>query len=495
MIPSLPAAPPLPEAEDVHIPWHHCATADSSEGMADGMRTVHDSMGEMEVPADAYYGASTARARINFPISQRRFGRGFLRALCLVKAVAARTNVRLGLLAHDLGAAIEAAALEAAEGRFDDDFVVDVFQTGSGTSTNMNANEVIAARAGERLGGARGDGQVHPNDHVNLGQSSNDVFPTAIHIAAMEELEGNLFPAMELLQRALHAKAEELADVVKAGRTHLQDAVPITLGQEFSGYADVIRHGIQRLGAARHHLAELPIGGTALGTGLNAHPEYRQRMIEELSHITGRRFVPAPNCFEAMQNRDAAVELSGVLKTIAVGLLKMGNDLRLLASGPNTGLAEIELPAIQPGSSIMPGKINPVIPEAVNMVAAQVIGNDATITVAALNGNLDLNVMMPVIAHNLLESLHITGNACHVLATSCIAGISANRERCRDYAERSASLVTALAPAIGYDAAARVYKRALAEGRSLREIVVAEGLLSDADVGHILDLVKLTKGG
>jgi len=463
--------------------------------MADRVRIERDSMGEMEVPADAYYGASTARARLNFPISGLRFGRGFLRALCQVKAAAARANLALGLLDEQVATAIEAAALEAADGRFDDDFVVDIFQTGSGTSTNMNANEVIASRASELLGGQRGDHRVHPNDHVNLGQSTNDVFPTALHVAAMAELETNLLASLRRLEHALTEKSREFDDVVKAGRTHLQDAVPITLGQEFSGYASVIAHGIARIEGARRHLGELPIGGTALGTGLNAHPEFGGRVVVELQQLTGLSFHPADNLFEAMQNRDAALELSGALKTVATGLLKMTNDLRLLASGPSTGLGEIDLPAIQPGSSIMPGKVNPVIPEAVNMVAARVIGNDATITVAAVNGSLDLNVMMPVIAHALLESLAITGNASRVLATTCIAGITANRERCRDYAERSASLVTALAPVIGYDAAARVFKRAIAEGRALREIVVAEGLLSEARLSEILDLVKLTTGG
>ena len=462
--------------------------------MVSDFRSERDSMGEMQVPAGVYYGASTARAAINFPISGRRFPRSFLRALCLIKAAAARVNLQLGRLDNHLGKAIEQAALEAAAGKFDADFIVDVFQTGSGTSTNMNANEIIATRAIELLGGQRGDRSVHPNDHVNLGQSTNDVFPSALHVAAMDAVEGLVLPSLRQLAAAFETKADELGDVIKAGRTHLQDAVPITLGQELSGYASVIRHGIARIESTRAHLSELPIGGTALGTGLNAHPELGVRVVAELRRLTGLLFRKADNPFEAMQNRDAAVELSGALKTVAVGLMKIANDLRLLASGPNTGLNEIELPAIQPGSSIMPGKINPVIPEAVNMVAAHIIGNDTAITVAALNGNLDLNVMMPVIAHNLLESLALIGNAASLFATACVAGITANRERCLSYAERSAALATALVPAIGYDAAARVFKRSLAEGKTIREIVIAEGLLSDPRLSEILDLSKLTRG-
>jgi fumarate hydratase class II len=463
--------------------------------MAD-YRIERDSMGEMRVPADAYYGASTARAVENFPISGRRFPRRFIRALGFVKAAAARANMQLGLLNADIGKPIEQAALEVADGRFDRDFVVDVFQTGSGTSTNMNANEVIAARAIELLGGQRGDrSRVHPNDHVNLGQSTNDVFPTAIHVAAMDAVENHAIPAMRELAEAFEAKAAEFAGIVKAARTHLQDAVPITLGQEMSGYASVIRHGIARLEAARTHLSELPIGGTAVGTGLNAHPQFGARVVTELRSLSGCLFRRAGNLFEAMQNRDACVELSGALKTVAVGLMKIANDLRLLTSGPRTGLNEIELPATQPGSSIMPGKVNPVIPEAVNMVAAQIIGNDAAIAVAGLNGSLDLNVMMPVIAHDLLESLELLGNSAQVFARKCVRGITAAEARCRTYAERTAALATALAPAIGYDAAARVYKKALAEDRSLRDVVLDEGLMDANRLDEILDLDKLTRGG
>ncbi|MBI4517580.1 MAG: class II fumarate hydratase [Deltaproteobacteria bacterium] len=464
--------------------------------MADEFRIEKDSMGEMRVPAAAYYAAQTARAVENFPISNLRFPRRFIRALGLIKAAAARANLQVKLLDERRARAIEQAALEVAGGRFDAEFVVDVFQTGSGTSTNMNANEVITTRAIEILGGNRGDkALVHPNDHVNMGQSTNDVFPTAIHVAAMEAVEEHLLPALRALADAFHAKAEEFKDVVKAGRTHLQDAVPVTLGQEFSGYASVVRHGVVRIENARTHLSELPIGGTALGTGINAHPGFAPRVVTELRALTGHLFKRADNVFEAMQNKDACVELSGALKTISVGLLKIANDLRLLTSGPRTGFNEIELPATQPGSSIMPGKVNPVIAEAVNMVAAHVIGNDAAITVAGLNGNLDLNVMMPVIAYNLLESLEVLGNAATVFADKCVRGIIANAEQCRTYGEHTASLVTAVAPVIGYDAAAKVFKKALAENKSLRQVITEEQLMPPERLDQILDLKKLTEGG
>lgn len=462
--------------------------------MAD-FRIEKDSMGEMQVPANAYYGPQTARAAENFPISNLRFSRRLIRALGHIKAAAARVNVQLKLLDERRGNAIKAAALEVAAGKFDGEFVVDIFQTGSGTSTNMNANEVIASRAIEILGGTRGDKSVHPNDHVNMCQSSNDVFPTAIHVAAMDAVETHTIPALRGLADAFQAKATEFADVVKAGRTHLQDAVPVTLGQEFSGYASVVRHGVARLENSRSHLSELPIGGTALGTGLNAHPEFAARVVAELRVLTGHLFRRADNPFEAMQNRDACVELSGMLKTIAVGLMKIANDLRLLTSGPRTGLNEIALPATQPGSSIMPGKVNPVIPEAVNMVAAQIIGNDAAINIAGLGGNLDLNVMMPVIAYNLLESLEILGNAAKVLGEKCVRGIAANVAQCQAYGERTASLVTAVAPVIGYDAAARVFERSLAENKPIRDVLLEEGLISKERLDAILDLKKLTQGG
>jgi fumarate hydratase, class II len=459
-------------------------------------RIEKDSMGEMQVPANAYYGASTARAVENFPISPLRFSRRFIQALGRIKAACARANVQLRLLDERLGTAIEAASLEVAAGKFDGEFVVDIFQTGSGTSTNMNANEVIATRAIEILGGARGERSlVHPNDHVNLGQSTNDIFPTAIHVAAMDAVENHVLPGLRTLAAAFEAKADQFAGVVKAGRTHLQDAVPVTLGQEFSGYASVIRHGVVRVEGSRKQLAELAIGGTALGTGLNAHPQLAARAIGELRALTGHLFRRAENAFEAMQNRDACVELSGVLKTIAVGLMKIANDLRLLTSGPRTGLNEIELPATQPGSSIMPGKVNPVIPEAVNMVAAHIIGNDAAVTVAGMNGNLDLNVMMPVIAHNLLESLELLGSAATVFAEKCVVGITANVAQCRAYAERTASLVTAVAPILGYDAAAKIFKKALAEDKPMRQAILEEGLIPKDRLDEILDLKTLTEGG
>jgi fumarate hydratase class II len=459
-------------------------------------RIEKDSMGEMRVPANAYYGAQTARAVDNFPISGLRFSRRFIQALGFIKAAAARANVQLKLLDPKVGKAIETAALEVAEGKLDAEFVVDIFQTGSGTSTNMNANEVIATRAAELLGGARGaKSLVHPNDHVNMGQSTNDVFPTAIHVAAMGAVETHALPAMRQLAEALHSKANEFDEVVKAGRTHLQDAVPVTLGQEFSGYASVIRHGVARIEATRSHLAELAIGGTALGTGLNAHPEFAARVITELRTLTGHLFRRAENAFEAMQNRDACVELSGALKTVAVGLMKIANDLRLLTSGPRTGLNEIELPATQPGSSIMPGKVNPVIPEAVNMVAAQIIGNDGTICVAGMNGNLDLNVMMPVIAHNLLESVDLLGSTAKVFAEKCVVGITANVAQCLEYAEHTASLVTAVAPILGYDVAAKIYKKALNENKPMRQVILEEGLIPKERLDEILHLKKLTEGG
>jgi fumarate hydratase, class II len=458
-------------------------------------RIERDSMGEMQVPAEAYYAAQTARAVENFPISKLRFGRPFIRALAMVKLAAAKANAELGLLPEDKAKVILAAAQEVVDGKFDDQFVVDVFQTGSGTSTNMNMNEVIATRAIELLGGTRGDKSVHPNDHVNMGQSTNDVFPTAIHVAALEAVEGQLLPALRALAEAFEAKASEFADVVKAGRTHLQDAVPVTLGQEFSGYASVIRHGLRRVENCRPHVAELPLGGTALGTGINADPRFAPHAIQELNRLTRLEFRRAENAFEAMQNRDAAVELSGALRTIAVGLMKIANDLRLLTSGSRTGFNEIELPATQPGSSIMPGKVNPVIAEAVNMVAAQIIGYDAAIAVAAMNGNLDLNVMMPVIAHDLLESIELTSSACRAFAEKCVLGIKANVERCAEYAELTGQLVTAVAPVIGYDKAAAVYKKAVARNTSIRQVILDEKLMSPAKLDEILDLKKLTRGG
>jgi fumarate hydratase class II len=459
-------------------------------------RIERDSMGEMRVPANAYYGAQTARAVENFPISGLRFPRSFIAALGTIKAACARVNAELGLLDRRLADAIVRAADEVAEGRFDAEFVVDVFQTGSGTSTNMNANEVIGNRALEHLGAKRGDkAVVHPNDHVNMGQSTNDVIPTAIHVAAYVEIVRALLPALEELATAFEDRAAAFADVVKAGRTHLQDAVPMTLGQEFGGYASVVRHGIARVRATLPHLAELAIGGTALGTGINAPPGFGERVAAELARATGQPFVAAPNRFEAMQDRDAAVETSGALRTLAVGLMKIANDLRLLTSGGRTGLNEIELPATQPGSSIMPGKVNPVIAEAVNQVAAFVIGHDQTIAIAAMNGNLDLNVMMPVIAHALLESISVMGAAAHVFATKCVRGIRANEKRCREYAELTGQLVTAIAPVVGYDRAAELYKKAVAQDVPIRQVLLDENVLPREEIERLLDLRKLAEGG
>lgn len=458
-------------------------------------RIERDSMGEMVVPADAYYGAQTARAVENFPISGLVLPRAFIRALGLVKASCARVNRALGLLPPEKADAIVRAAEEVVAGSLDRHFVVDVFQTGSGTSTNMNANEVIANRAIELAGGRRGDRSIHPNDDVNLGQSTNDVFPTAIHVAAYHEIASDLLPALEELAAAFEDRARAFVRVVKAARTHLQDAVPITLGQEFSGYASVVRHGIARVRGTLPHLAELPIGGTAAGTGLNAPEGFGERVAADLARATGHPFLRAPNLFEAMQNRDAAVEASGALRTVAVGLMKIANDLRLLTSGSRTGLNEIELPATQPGSSIMPGKVNPVIPEAMNQVCALVIGHDATIAIAGMNGNLDLNVMMPVIAHALLESIRVFAAASRVLARRCVIGIQANVERCREYGELTGQLVTAIAPVVGYDRAAELFKQAMRENVPIRLILEREGVLPRERIAELLDLEKLAHGG
>jgi fumarate hydratase class II len=452
-------------------------------------RKERDSMGEMEVPVEAYYGAQTRRAVENFQISPLRFPRSFLRAMGLIKKAAAQVNMDLKLLPPELGEAIVLAAQAVAEGQHDDQFVLDIFQTGSGTSTNMNTNEVIAGVANERFNnGVRGGkSPVHPNDAVNMGQSSNDVIPTAIHIAALEAIQKRLIPALEDLHRLLDEKAHAFDTVVKIGRTHLQDAVPIRLGQEFSGYAAQVDHSIRRLSSCGDSLSELPIGGTALGTGINTHAEFPQRMAALVSKDTGLAFRPAKNSFESMANRDAAVETSGVLKTVAISLSNIANNIRWLASGPRCGIGEIKIPELQPGSSIMPGKVNPVIPEAVLMVAAQVVGNDATIAWAnALGSNFDLNVMMPVLAYNLLQSIDILANAAEHLAQKCIdarkhlegkdvkgvSAIEADPARCQMLIERSLAMCTALAPRIGYDIAAAIAKLAYQEGLDVRAIAL-----------------------
>jgi fumarate hydratase, class II len=459
-------------------------------------RIETDSLGEVRVPVEAYYGAQTQRAVENFPISRLRFSRELIRALGLVKRAAAEANMALGLLDPRLGEAIVQAADEVVAGELDAHFVVDVFQTGSGTSTNMNANEVIANRAIERLGGERGSKTpVHPNDHVNLGQSSNDVIPTALHVAARLMLGERLLPALRGLQAAFDAKARELDDVIKIGRTHLQDAVPIRLGQEFSAYASQLEHGIERLERVLPSLSELALGGTAVGTGLARHPDFAVEAIARLDEATGLSFTPARNYFEALSARDAAVEASGALKTVAVSLTKIANDLRWLSSGPRCGIGEINLPSQQPGSSIMPGKVNPVLPEAMAMVCAQVIGNDLTITLGGQSGNFELNVMKPVIAHNLLESIELLANGCEALRRFCVEGITANRERAASFVEMSLAMATALAPHIGYDAASRIAKESWTTGRSVRELAREQGVLPEDALERVLDARAMTEPG
>jgi len=450
-------------------------------------REEKDTMGIVRVPENAHYGAQTQRAVENIAIGDLKMPRDFIRALALIKAAAAEVNRRLGLLDPERSEAIAAAAREVLEGRWDDQFLVGVFQTGSGTSSNMNINEVIASRANEMLTGRKGGkAPVHPNDHVNLGQSSNDAVPSAIHIAALQSIRSRLVPALHRLQEALSAKAEAFADVRKIGRTHLQDAVPMTLGQEFSGYARQVELGIERLASIEPRLAELALGGTAVGTGVNAHPEFAAAAIAWIARATGIDFRKARNHFEAQAARDAAVEASGTLKTVAVSLAKIANDVRWLGSGPRCGIGEIRLPSLQPGSSIMPGKVNPVIPEAVLQVAAQVAGSDTTITLCGQGGNFELNTMMPLIAHHLLQSIGLLADAAVALADKCITGIAANREACAALIERSLALVTGLVPRIGYDRAAEVALNAYATGRTVREVLLEEKLLPKEDIDALL---------
>ncbi len=436
-------------------------------------RIEHDSMGEVRVPRDALWQAQTQRAVENFPISGTRIEPRLVHALGQVKAAAARANGELGVLEAAQAEAIAAAAGEVAAGEHDDQFPIDVFQTGSGTSSNMNANEVIATLAGEG---------VHPNDHVNASQSSNDTFPTAIHVAASLAVVEDLEPALEQLAASFEAKAAEFADLVKSGRTHLMDATPVTLGQEMGGYAATVRYAVERLESVLPRVRELPLGGTAVGTGINTPDGFADRAIAALSEATGHTFTEARNHFEAQGTRDSLVELSGVLRTIAVGLTKICNDLRWMGSGPTTGLAEIHLPDLQPGSSIMPGKVNPVLPEATLMVCAQVIGNDATVTVAGASGSFELNVAMPVIARSVLESVRLLASSSRLLAERCVDGVTADPERMRRYAESSPSVVTPLNRHLGYEAAAKIAKRALAEGATIRETVVAMGYLERGDL-------------
>ncbi|MEU8877627.1 class II fumarate hydratase [Streptomyces javensis] len=462
------------------------------DGPQEGYRIEHDSMGEVRVPADAKWRAQTQRAVENFPVSGQRLERAHIQALARIKGAAALVNAELGVVDKDVAGAISEAAAEVAGGRWDDHFPVDVFQTGSGTSSNMNTNEVLATLASERLGRP-----VHPNDHVNASQSSNDVFPSSIHIAATAAVTGDLIPALAHLAEALERKAAEFAEVVKAGRTHLMDATPVTLGQEFGGYAAQVRYGIERLCAALPRLAELPLGGTAVGTGINTPPGFAAAVIAELARTTGLPLTEARDHFEAQGARDGLVETSGQLRTIAVGLTKIANDLRWMASGPRTGLAEIALPDLQPGSSIMPGKVNPVIPEATLMVAAQVTGNDTTVATAGAAGNFELNVMLPVIAKNLLESIRLLTNVSRLLADRTIDGITANAERAREYAESSPSVVTPLNRYLGYEEAAKVAKRSLAERKTIREVVlesgyVERGLLTLDQLDEALDVLRMT---
>lgn len=456
-------------------------------------RTEKDSMGEVSVPIGAFYGASTQRAKDNFPISNLRFGRDFIWALGLIKGAAAAVAAKLNAIPADQSAAIEQAAEEVMAGDLDDHFVLDIFQTGSGTSTNTNANEVIAHRANEILG--RDAKAVHPNDHVNFGQSSNDVIPSAIQMAAVRGIRTDLIPSLETLRESLQAKAQEFSGVVKSGRTHLMDATPVTLGQEFGGYATQIKNGIGRLQKVLPELEEMALGGTAVGTGINAPDGFAADVISLMSERSGFPFVEAPDHFEAQGAKDAAVMASGALKTVAVSLFKIANDIRWLGSGPTAGLAEIRLPDLQPGSSIMPGKVNPVMSEMVMQVAAQVVGNDATITWSAANGNFELNVMMPVLAHNLSESITLLANAASVFAERCINGIEANEARARELVERNVIVVTALNPHIGYDAGAKVAKEALATGKSVREVVLEQGLMTESELDRVLDLKRMTEGG
>ncbi|MGW4775627.1 class II fumarate hydratase [Streptomyces filamentosus] len=460
----------------------------------DGYRIEHDSMGEVRVPAHAKWRAQTQRAVENFPVSGQRLERAHIEALARIKAAAAKVNAGLGVIDRDRAEAIAAAAEEVAEGRWDDQFPVDVFQTGSGTSSNMNANEVLATLAGERL---PADRAVHPNDHVNASQSSNDVFPSSIHIAATAAVTHDLIPALGHLAAALERKSAEFATVVKSGRTHLMDATPVTLGQEFGGYAAQVRYGIERLRASLPRLAELPLGGTAVGTGINTPPGFPAAVVAELARATGLPFTEARDHFEAQGARDGLVETSGQLRTVAVSLTKIANDLRWMASGPRTGLAEINLPDLQPGSSIMPGKVNPVVPEAVLMVAAQVTGNDTTVAVAGAAGNFELNVMLPVMAKNLLESVRLLANASRLLADRTVDGITANAERAREYAESSPSVVTPLNRYIGYEEAAKVAKRSLAERKTIREVVLESGYVDRGDLtleqlDEALDVLRMT---
>jgi fumarate hydratase class II len=459
-------------------------------------RVEKDSMGEMLVPESALYGASTQRAVLNFPISGWRFPRPFIRALGLIKWAAAQANHDLGLLDSERSALIVQAAEEVVEGKLDDHFPLDIFQTGSGTSTNTNANEVIANRCAQLEGKPIGSREVvHPNDHVNMGQSSNDVIPSAIHISAAEQLKHSLVPALEKLKAALENKSKEFWEIIKIGRTHLMDATPVRLGQEFSGYAQQIAYAKSRAEKAIEVLRELALGGTAVGTGLNRHIDFPRKVIHHIEQRTGIEFYEAGNHFEAQGSKDAVVEASGYLKTIAVSLFKIANDIRLLGSGPRCGIGEIQLPPTQPGSSIMPGKVNPVMCESLMMVCAQVIGNDAVITWSGANGNFELNVMMPVMAHAVLDSIRLLAAVVEVFCQRCVIGITANQTRCQELVELSMAMVTSLAPKIGYDRAAEIAKESVRSGKTVREICLEKNVMPKADLERALDPVAMTEPG
>ncbi len=460
-------------------------------GSGADVRIEKDSLGEVSVPAAALYGAQTQRAFENFPISGQRFGRRFIQALGWIKQAAAEANAGLGLLDDEVAKTIAAAAAEVASGKWDGEFVLDIYQTGSGTSTNMNTNEVVAHRASQMADGAK----VHPNDHVNFGQSSNDVIPTAMHVSARVAIENDLIPALAHMAGALEAKAEKFDGIVKSGRTHLMDATPVRLGQEFSGYAHQIRRGIERLSRVSDELAELALGGTATGTGINTHPNFSATAITRISELAGHPFHEAENHFEAQGAKDAVVNASGALNTVAVSLLKIADDIRWLSSGPTSGIHEIRLPAVQPGSSIMPGKVNPVLAEAMMMVSARVAGNHTTITIAGGRGNFELNVMMPVMAHSLLESIMLLANGCVAFTDRCLVGIEANESRARELLEKNPAIATALNPYIGYDRAAEIAKEAAREGRSVRDVAAGKDLMSSEELDDALDVRGMTEPG
>ncbi len=465
----------------------------NSKAKTDSYRTEKDSMGEMKVPASAYYAAQTQRAVENFPISSLRFSRSLIQAMGVIKGSAAKVNASLGLLDKERLELITRAAKEVQDGALDGQFVVDIFQTGSGTSSNMNANEVIANRAKEL---SEGKVAVHPNDHVNMSQSSNDVIPTAIHIALATEVKNKLLPALEKLRVSLGKKAKEFDGIVKTGRTHLQDATPVRLGQEFGGYESQVAHGIERIHRSKVAIAELPLGGTAVGTGINTHPEFPKKVIAEVSKIIGLEFVEASNHFEAQSSKDALVEMSGQLKTIATSLGKIANDIRWLGSGPRCGIGELLLPEVQPGSSIMPGKVNPVICESLLMIVAQVIGNDAVVTNSNLMGStFELNVMMPVMAHNILQSVELLANGASNFAEKCVDGIRPNTKRLNELAELSTAICTSLAPKIGYEPSAKIAKEAYETGETVRQVANRKKVLPPEEIDRLLDLMSMTKPG